>query len=729
MATVHYTASLTNSCVKPPVNPRTGLAYTLQERRFDSDHEGDEAENDVNREIDDRENRCPNRQQQVPVHKQQVPVNTVNNNTVKNIETSAMTSTDLLDKLTFELGDLTDDEFFDKLQQLKSEHKKTLSLYEKLYSDKKVDADEVDPAFHIDILRQSVEKPSSSDRVRDYSSKTCWMAPQSSADRHDDELLNLRRRQDALLNDYWKTKTVRNEEKLVEEIFRGERPEISSAAAQSRIDDMWENFSLDDYAPVGRRSPGNKPPSGGSRRTKQTESGWRHRITIPKPFEMTQRDENKPKIKTSAMVDLDRRVEDRVKEEEIECQKKFKARPVPAHVYIPLFDEVMEKAESQRRLNREINKELLKSKEKPFKFLKREEDKRQHRHDRVHSAPCHYSPAPIKPSFKARPIPRAVNEESVMDRIREEEEYRKIRIAMRSEELLRSAALPPSMEARQKARDMYKNMLKNSNNSSKKKLNRNNSRSRVRDPPNFDELHKKFHKEMINKVKVKESTVCKPFLLRTSSIPSNIDKIQDDIRTDERELTETRWPFKSKRATHRGSTGSLNLSQSLDNIPAKLTTSAELRSSANRGKIHQMSLKEQELREKKRLLREKEKRLKREIAEKAAANDQSTSLKQTEKEKLKRFKEAERERSIEYQQELRQMKEKLKNRPFLFEQQSQVNARKQAEKRYSDTIRDAGLDEQFIYSKGTATTDYNDDDDDDDISDDEEVDEVGEYEL
>jgi len=43
-----------------------------------------------------------------------------------------------------------------------------------------------------------------------------------------------------------------------------------------------------------------------------------------------------------------------------------------------------------------------------------------------------------------------------MEKMEEEEEYRKIRVRMRAEELLRESRLPPSMDAREKSKELNK---------------------------------------------------------------------------------------------------------------------------------------------------------------------------------------------------------------------------------------------------------------------------------
>ena len=53
---------------------------------------------------------------------------------------------------------------------------------------------------------------------------------------------------------------------------------------------------------------------------------------------------------------------------------------------------------------------------------------------------------------------------------------------------------------------------------------------------------------------------------------------------------------------------------------------------------------------------------------------------------------ADNERRKEYESYLQDMNEKLKDRPLLFERESQTNARNKAHKRYEEILRDAGIE-------------------------------------
>ena len=47
------------------------------------------------------------------------------------------------------------------------------------------------------------------------------------------------------------------------------------------------------------------------------------------------------------------------KAEEAELSRKFKASPAPAHIYLPLYDEIAEQQETKRRVNHKYREEIL----------------------------------------------------------------------------------------------------------------------------------------------------------------------------------------------------------------------------------------------------------------------------------------------------------------------------------------------------------------------------------
>ena len=68
---------------------------------------------------------------------------------------------------------------------------------------------------------------------------------------------------------------------------------------------------------------------------------------------------------------------------------------------------------------------------------------------------------------------------------------------------------------------------------------------------------------------------------------------------------------------------------------------------------------------------------------------------------------ADHDRRKEYETYLQDVNEKLKDRPLLFERESQTNARNKAQKRYAEILREAGIDGETLDSflQGERTSD------------------------
>ncbi|KAL5008569.1 hypothetical protein ScPMuIL_014150 [Solemya velum] len=708
MSTSHHSLSiLTNSSVKQPINPTTGLSLTIAERSLGGVHlEDDEgfAQPDNDR-----------------------------SNQPQNEWSLGFAKTGQFGRISQQLSNLTDDEFYAKLTELKREQQKTLSVCERLYRAKvaseqpahiptQIVTDEVGPLSNGHVS-DSVEnffnagictRPQpgmhtpTRDHIRDLSSKPptgksrqfgvhkTYTPPMKSS------AVPLYRQSafsGSLDEDVWRKVSMQSQSDdsisdrdiSFESDFTPERnkPRTRPGSSVASIEDMWENFSIEDYAPRSSGRPSSAVVT--KREKKQKISEWRYKLTIPKPFNMTLREAKKERRKTQAMVELDNEKRNKELQEEVECQKKFKARPVPAHIYFPLYDEIMEKQEARRRHVKHYSTERLKAEEKPFKFAKREEEKQNHK--RNYSAPQTDFTLKKSTSFKAKPVPKYIFNNSVDEKIQEEELYRKIRMKMRSEELLRSSGLPPNMKARQELKTQK--TVGKARTSKKKDEFKPKINHKI---PDYDDLYKKFQKELARKKYEKENTVSKPFDLKTSRIPSNRDKILQDIENDEEILTERRWPYRS--TSRRPSIG--YLSSSLDSIPTKATTASILRTSLNKERIHHLTKKEHEELEADRKRRIKNMKMKKYISDITVGEDSITSARK-QKEKLREMRLSENERREAYENELARMKDRVNKRPLLFQQESQINAKKAAERKFSATLRNVGLDEDFIQSRSSRT--------------------------
>lgn len=112
-------------------------------------------------------------------------------------------------------------------------------------------------------------------------------------------------------------------------------------------------------------------------RPKSATSAWISSITIPQPFKMTLREAHKKShlMKSRAFLELEKERDKRQSQEEAQCQKQFRAQPVPAHVFLPLYQELMEQNEIRRHVAIQRRKELLLSTQQPFSFMEKEKEK------------------------------------------------------------------------------------------------------------------------------------------------------------------------------------------------------------------------------------------------------------------------------------------------------------------------------------------------------------------
>ncbi|NWV19916.1 F161A protein, partial [Origma solitaria] len=410
----------------------------------------------------------------------------------------------------------------------------------------------------------------------------------------------------------------------------------SSSFAKQQIEKMWDGFSLEDYISRAKHSLPSSPPCRMVHKKQKVRSP---RVTVPKPFQMTIREAQKKEqnVKSKSQIELENHLLKKQLEEEAECQKKFRANPVPAAVFLPLYQDIVQRNEERRRSVRERSKLRLLASQKPFKFIERERQRSEIRKMQLKDI----SPPENKTKvFRAKPVPKCVYSPDFNDKLKEEELYREIRIRMRAEELLRNSSVPNSRLALKET-----NKKKHKSTEPKQTRRKPKMESSV---PDFERLHEKFQKRLLQQKKVKHLTVCEPFHLCTSYIPSKKGRILEDIQEDEEKLKETRWPFASPRRKPQ-----MGLSRANPQL-------------LGAGKS------------------------------KSPKNTEST------RRRLQALRNNEKQRRQEYLQELQEMEERVKQMPLLFERVTQKNARIAAEKHYSNRLRALGISPEFVSKKGQA---------------------------
>ncbi|KAL4715922.1 hypothetical protein ACJJTC_013222 [Scirpophaga incertulas] len=184
-------------------------------------------------------------------------------------------------------------------------------------------------------------------------------------------------------------------------------------------------------------------PSSPIRRRRNTSPTRKTRnITIPKPFKMTERDEE------DRIVNELRSIQKSFSEDMLnaKCERRqFRANPVPIESRIPLYDKILED-QAMRRAISKINSEAeLRAQIKPFRFMKREEKGIGGLCERAALA------APKtkkKKRFRARPVPKNLFSNYFYDKVKEDEFFRSMNRKIRAEEMLRVSNYPGTMRDR-----------------------------------------------------------------------------------------------------------------------------------------------------------------------------------------------------------------------------------------------------------------------------------------
>uniref|UniRef100_A0A4W5MNZ8 Protein FAM161A n=1 Tax=Hucho hucho TaxID=62062 RepID=A0A4W5MNZ8_9TELE len=483
------------------------------------------------------------------------------------------------------------------------------------------------------------------------------------------------------------------------------------SSPKEHIKNMWQDFKLSPrqrhpstsslQSLIGGHKNGIKGKDQKQGRKDVKHEPWKPRVTIPKPFHMTLRENQKRQkgVKTRSEIELENAALRKQLEELAECQHKFRASSVPVHVRLPLYEELHERDEARRAMH-EREQQHLCSTQRPFSFLERERLKREQREKQLRNLQP-ISQDRVRP-FRAKPVPKAVYEVVTGEQLKEEQLYRAIKMQMRAQELLHSASMPPSMLARHFSKRKHAKDGARGDTAGSEDDNRAPYRPKINpEVPDFDASYRRFKKQLESRRDVKPLTTCEPFQLRTSQIPSHRERILADIEKEQMSPRAKRWPYVSTAGLVRSHNSSLcsSLSGSLEQLPAKVTDASKKRQEAIRKVLEQRKKAEEEEERWSERQKQREKKLAKVVSKCAQANDAHVPLSQTNQLKLKQFRKQDFQRRKEYQEEMREIQERVKGRPLLLEQVAQMNAKHTAEKRYTDTLRGCGVSEDFVSGK------------------------------
>uniref|UniRef100_A0A8C3WTR9 Protein FAM161A n=1 Tax=Catagonus wagneri TaxID=51154 RepID=A0A8C3WTR9_9CETA len=404
----------------------------------------------------------------------------------------------------------SNEEYFRKLEELKAAHMETMAKLEKMYQNK-LNLKEVQPV----VTREEAASVSSKSVSEKNYCPVSLMTSISEPDLGQSSSLIVSSSEDESPN-------------LEKEYSDKSR---MMTYAKELINNMWTNFSVEDYIQF---EDADLPAL---EKTKKKPKEWVPKITVPEPFQMMIREQKKKEnMKSKSDVEVVHKLLE--KQEELECKKKFRANPVPAFVFLPLYHDIVKQNEERRRSMREKYKEALLASQRPFKFMAREEQKQAIREKQLKDF---FKSKKKTNRFKARPVPLSTYGSTINDKLTEDEFCRNIRTQPRAQEFLQNSSPLPYSPARrsfatrkprcpeQAERSEYKHKV----------------RCQTADSEDLLEEYQKYHSEQKCP---KLLTVCEQSDLHTASPASTKrEKILADIEADEENLKETRWPYLSPR--------------------------------------------------------------------------------------------------------------------------------------------------------------------------------------
>ncbi|XP_030574563.1 protein FAM161B [Archocentrus centrarchus] len=370
-------------------------------------------------------------------------------------------------------------------------------------------------------------------------------------------------------------------------------------------------------------------------------------------------------------------------EAEAECQKKFSALPLPSHVIQPIYQEMMEQREKERKEGLEQRKQFLLSIQKPFSFQEREKEKREKLIAKLNQVlhvinDVRVRKAPQKEIKDSPDSSETKDREQVCPKLHTQ-------AAVREENPTRNG---PKLRTAERTRKEKLGFL-DEKPSFQPKI--------IHQVPDFSALHKALQTEALLKMQSKDITKCQPFFLRTSARPAR----QSRMSPANSQIPKTSNFSRSK------SLGALTLI-STDTLPTYITDAVRKRCMATRKSIEMRDNKNQDSVDWLRNYQMRSQAMKKTITLHAKLLDPHSSLKEVYNEKLQLHREADQQRMRDYTRELREIKARVNERPFLFEQVKQRNAKAQAEQTYRSKLKKAGLKEQFVEENGEALTSEDD---------------------
>lgn len=424
------------------------------------------------------------------------------------------------------------------------------------------------------------------------------------------------------------------------------------ASPKMLVNRMWENFSVGDY-PVEDFSDAF---ASGGRKGKQ----WAPKVTIPEPFSMTMREANTlKKRKTKSMIIAEKEQEEREALLDAKSRKQFHASPVPANTYLPLHDLINAKNAQRKELVRKMSGNMLRSSQKPFKFSKRDAERKRQKSEWLRQAREHEISQFKEKSFKAKPVPSKLFDPTVEEEAQERDEYRKIRSRIRAEELLAKSRAPCTVRQGAKRGEMVK-LPPAQKNLREHHASRNSCTFQPRIThkiPDYKKAYEKLQHQLLLKKQSKLTTVSEPFNLHTEKRaktrqPLEIINVHSDSGIEDRL---EKVPL------------------SLDDpppYPPVMTETARRRQLLTQERMAEALLKDAVEEDEEKARKKRERDFQKIVARKSSAFDMTNFLEEKKKLKMEECRQKDRINQVKYKQHLENIKKRVEERPLLLEQVS-----------------------------------------------------------
>ncbi|CAF3173381.1 unnamed protein product [Rotaria socialis] len=463
--------------------------------------------------------------------------------------------------------------------------------------------------------------------------------------------------------------------------------DTTTSDVQNHIQSMWDEFEIDDY--IEKRKTRRVPSA-------PATTSWAGRVTVPEPFSLTNSVTMDNVHRRKCKHEIEAAKIQKEVEDELMLNRSFKANPVPAHVRMPLYEQLQEEQRVRREQVHQMTKDYLNSISKPFGFNSRETAKtivRRHSYSDVDTARR-------EPLFKAKPLPDFYyRTRKDIENMKEKSLYRSIKKEMRAKELLRQSRLPSNMQEReQQARRAQRSM--SANDLARMGLEEYTFKPKTNGYyiPNYDKLHSQFLRQSEEAKRTRPTTKCKPFLLYTNLIQTRKDKVLDDIRSGEQMRHLQTFQIKGKQLPTKSASG-MSLSASLQKpeaIPTKKTEVQREREAMGKKKRHEHEIKNKFEKNFQRSRSAKERRLRENIREQAKLQDKSTIYKAKKEENNRKVRQSMRQIEDEYARTLDVINGRVERRPLLLEQDQRDKAVRDLERNIQHAMSIAKISEKDL---------------------------------